>query len=151
GENRQAKLLEVVRTLDPVGSLADFLDGRQEQADQDGDDGNHDEQFNQGEAATGTHGRFLVLRVTNGRENGEAIVSRRGWPASFLRAIGLTICARARKVSNHLLASPIGRWTQAERAAEGSGQDLGAGKTRFDGYLGNCQMRVSEQPLSMVQ
>jgi len=33
-----------------LGRLADLLDGGQQQADQDGDDGNHHQQFDQREA-----------------------------------------------------------------------------------------------------
>jgi hypothetical protein len=46
----QAELLEVVGALDAGGGLADLLDGGQQQADQDGDDGDDDEQFDEGEA-----------------------------------------------------------------------------------------------------
>src|SRR5262249_9298229 len=45
----QAKLFEVVLGLGAGGGLADFLHGRQQQADQDGDDGNHHQQLDQGE------------------------------------------------------------------------------------------------------
>jgi hypothetical protein len=43
--------MEVVLALGAGGGVADFLHGRQEQADQDGDDGNHHQQLNQGETA----------------------------------------------------------------------------------------------------
>ena len=39
----EAQLLEVVFALGPAGRLTDLLHGRQEQADQDGDNGDHDE------------------------------------------------------------------------------------------------------------
>src|SRR5262249_35601775 len=48
GVTRQGELFEVVGTLGPARRLADLLDGGQEQADQDGDDGDHDQQFDQG-------------------------------------------------------------------------------------------------------
>jgi hypothetical protein len=46
--HRQPDLLEVVGALHLVGRLADLLDGRQEQADQHGDDGDDDQQLDQG-------------------------------------------------------------------------------------------------------
>src|SRR5205814_414608 len=46
----QADLLQVVLALGPHGGVADLLDGRQEQADQDGDDRDDDEQLDQREA-----------------------------------------------------------------------------------------------------
>ena len=45
----QADLLQVVRALGPGGGLPDLLDGGQEQADQDGDDGDHHQQLDQRE------------------------------------------------------------------------------------------------------
>src|SRR5262249_28772820 len=45
-----ADLLEVVGTLGAVGGLPHFLHGREQQADQHGDDGDDDEQLDQGEA-----------------------------------------------------------------------------------------------------
>jgi hypothetical protein len=44
---RQPDLFKVVLTLQPVRRLTDFLDGGQEQADQNGDDGNDDEQLDE--------------------------------------------------------------------------------------------------------
>ena len=46
---RQADLLEVVRALDARRRLADLLHGRQQEADQDGDDGNHHQQLDERE------------------------------------------------------------------------------------------------------
>jgi len=46
----QAGLLEVVLATHACGGFADLLHGRQQQADEDGDDGNHDKQLDQGEA-----------------------------------------------------------------------------------------------------
>jgi hypothetical protein len=37
----QGNLFEIVLAAHPIGGLADFLDGRQQQANQDGDDGNY--------------------------------------------------------------------------------------------------------------
>ena len=48
--NSQADLLQVVHTLGTAGSFTSRLDGGQKQRDQDGDDGNHDKKFDQGEA-----------------------------------------------------------------------------------------------------
>jgi hypothetical protein len=45
--DRDAQLLEVVAALHARGSLADFLHGGQEQADEDGDDGDHHQQLDQ--------------------------------------------------------------------------------------------------------
>src|SRR5262245_41350198 len=47
----QADLLEVVGALHPVGSLADLLYRRQQEADQDGDDGDDHQHLDQREAA----------------------------------------------------------------------------------------------------
>ena len=49
---RQADLLEVVRTAHAIGGLAHLLHGGEEQTNQDGDDGNHDQQFDEREAAS---------------------------------------------------------------------------------------------------
>ena len=46
----EAKLLEVVAALHPRGGLADLLDRGQQQADEDGDDGDHHQQLDQREA-----------------------------------------------------------------------------------------------------
>src|SRR5262249_7168926 len=48
---RQADLLEIVGTLRPGSGLAHLLHRGHEQGDQDGDDGDYDQQFNEGEAA----------------------------------------------------------------------------------------------------
>src|SRR5262249_9087795 len=45
----QSHLLEVVLTFRPVGGFPHLLYGRQEQADQDGDNGNHHQQFDKRE------------------------------------------------------------------------------------------------------
>jgi hypothetical protein len=45
----EALLLEVVGVLRPGGGLADLLDGGEQQADQDRDDGDDDEQLDQRE------------------------------------------------------------------------------------------------------
>src|SRR5262249_36159960 len=49
----QADLLEVVGALGAGGSLADLLDGGQEQADEDRDDRNHHQQLDQRERTPG--------------------------------------------------------------------------------------------------
>ena len=50
----QADLLEVVDALGTPGGLAGRLHGGQQQRDQDGDDGDHHQQFDQRERATRT-------------------------------------------------------------------------------------------------
>jgi len=45
-----AELLQLATALHASGGLADLLNGGQEQADQDGDDGDHHQQLDQGEA-----------------------------------------------------------------------------------------------------
>ena len=56
----EAELFEVVLTPQAGGGLADFLDGRQQQTDEDGDDRYHHQQLDQREAApvilAGHHG-----------------------------------------------------------------------------------------------
>src|SRR5439155_21247642 len=47
----QANLLKVVLALSAGGRLADLLHRRQQQPDEHGDDGDHNEQFDQGEPA----------------------------------------------------------------------------------------------------
>src|SRR5690606_22809087 len=48
----QSDLLEVVLALGAARRLAGLLDGGQQQGDQDGDDGDHYEQFDESEATT---------------------------------------------------------------------------------------------------
>src|SRR5262249_42618667 len=52
GVQGQAQLLHVVLTLGPSGGGADLLDGRQQQADQDGDDGNHHQKLDESKTST---------------------------------------------------------------------------------------------------
>ena len=51
----EAELLDVVGTLRAPGRLAGRLDGREQQADEHADDGDHHQQFHEREAAP--HGR----------------------------------------------------------------------------------------------
>src|SRR5262249_4545621 len=60
----EADLFEVVRGLQAGGGGADFLDGGQQQADEDGYDGNDDQQFDQGERGTAAHGGALLWEVS---------------------------------------------------------------------------------------
>jgi hypothetical protein len=46
-------MLQRVRALRPVRGLADFLNGRQREADQDGDDRDGDEELDEGEGGAG--------------------------------------------------------------------------------------------------
>src|SRR5262249_14120262 len=55
----QADLLQVVLTFGAAGGLPHLLDGRQQQADQDGDDGNDDEQLDERKGSA-SHGWFLA-------------------------------------------------------------------------------------------
>ena len=48
----EADLLQVVFALDAIGGLAHLLHGRQQQADEHGNDGNHHQQFDQSKANT---------------------------------------------------------------------------------------------------
>lgn len=48
---RQADLLEIVAALSPARRLAGLLNSGKEQRDQDGDNCNHNKQFNQCEGA----------------------------------------------------------------------------------------------------
>jgi len=57
--NRQRHLLEVVGALHPRRCLADLLDGGEEQADEDGNDGDDDEQLDQRKCQS-TAGRELT-------------------------------------------------------------------------------------------
>src|SRR5262249_14568157 len=50
--DRHANLLEVVSTSATGGGLADFLDRRQQERDEDADNGNHHQQFDEGKPAT---------------------------------------------------------------------------------------------------
>src|SRR5919198_1519086 len=64
---RQADLLEVIRALHAIRRLADLLDGGQEQANEDRDDGDDDEQLDQGEAGPASadeHGGLRGAGVT---------------------------------------------------------------------------------------
>src|SRR5262245_49884154 len=47
-------LVEVVRRLHTCGGRTDLLDGRQQEADQDGDDGDHHEQLDERESGGAT-------------------------------------------------------------------------------------------------
>jgi hypothetical protein len=52
----ERELLQVVLALHATGRLADLLDRGEEQPDQDGNDGDDDQQFDEGEpSAGGTH------------------------------------------------------------------------------------------------
>src|SRR5262245_51001658 len=61
--DREPDLLEIVLALRAGGRLANFLNGRQQEADQDGDDGDYDQQLDQREcgatACDGVHELWL--------------------------------------------------------------------------------------------
>ena len=48
----EADLLQIVNTLGTAGRLAGRLHGGQEQSDQDGNDGDHDQELDQGKSLT---------------------------------------------------------------------------------------------------
>src|SRR5262249_1351961 len=66
----EADLFEVVRALGAVGRLADLLDGRHQQADQDGDDGDDDQQLDQGEGPWLPPRRGRHCSISTRRMNG---------------------------------------------------------------------------------
>src|SRR5262249_51831572 len=49
-EGRNSHLLEIIGASDTVARFANFLNRRQQEADQDGDNRNHDEEFDQSKA-----------------------------------------------------------------------------------------------------
>jgi len=77
-------LLEVVSTRGAGGRLANFLHGRQQQADQDRNDGDDDEEFEEGEGAAGAgrvHGmasrewaRLAIVAWGGGESNSGRLV-----------------------------------------------------------------------------
>lgn len=55
----EADLPDVIEAADAGGSVADFLDGGEQQAGQDGDRRYHDEEFEQGIRGAARHGVAL--------------------------------------------------------------------------------------------
>jgi hypothetical protein len=49
---RKSNLLQIIAALHPIGRFANLLDGGEKETNQDRDDGDHDEEFNQGEPAS---------------------------------------------------------------------------------------------------
>src|SRR6516225_128005 len=77
----QSNLLEIVLALHAVGGFANLLHGGQQQAYQDGNDGNHHQQLDQGEAPARPptwseimlrHTRDSRGRMNNKKNNNEA-------------------------------------------------------------------------------
>jgi hypothetical protein len=66
----QGDLLEVVLALAPGGRLPDLLHRREQQADEDRDDGDHDQQLDQGEASAGRLAGFHGTPSGEMRGNG---------------------------------------------------------------------------------
>ena len=63
---RQANLLEVVPALAGTGRLAGLLYRREQNGNEDGDDGNHHQQFNEGKTPLPeTHVRHLSIQSCN--------------------------------------------------------------------------------------
>src|SRR5262249_51873799 len=86
----QADLFEVVRRLDACGGLANLLDGGQEQADEDGDDGYHHQQLDQREGAAASHGGALLSEGFSGqgRQGGRRIDTMTPAFAFYCRRVG---------------------------------------------------------------
>src|SRR5262249_31109681 len=74
----QADLLEVVLALGAAGGLADLLDGGEQEADEDGDDGDHHQQLDQRERAARPQAR---MRHGTSWKRGEHM--RRSRPLSY--------------------------------------------------------------------
>jgi hypothetical protein len=72
----QADLLEVVLTLQTAGGLAHLLHGGQEQAQQDGDDGNDDEQLDEREGLADSHGDPLGGTTREGHKDYDFVIDR---------------------------------------------------------------------------
>ena len=80
-EDAQADLLEVVDALGAAGGLAGRLHRRQQQADQHGDDRDHHQQLDQGEARTTmpgpgvkTHGMIAPWDHSRGMSGAEGVL-----------------------------------------------------------------------------
>jgi hypothetical protein len=56
-----AELFQVIAALHPVGGFTDLLYGREQQPHQDGDNGDHDQQLDQGKCTAPIH-RMLPSR-----------------------------------------------------------------------------------------
>src|SRR5262249_41896490 len=69
----ERQLLEVVLAAGPVGSLAHLLHGGQEQADEDGDDGDHHQQLDQRERAASPLTGVWMRRHSQDLRNREMI------------------------------------------------------------------------------
>jgi hypothetical protein len=67
----QPQLLKVVFALRPARCLAGLLHGRQEQRHQNGNNGNHHQQLDQGEGRRPSRTRNLVCHVDTVSERGK--------------------------------------------------------------------------------
>jgi hypothetical protein len=77
----QSDLLQIVPALSSSGRFASRLNGRQEQGDQNGNDGNNNQQFDQSKSARKTHwgarnqhGITSVKKIERVRSNGGWLV-----------------------------------------------------------------------------
>src|SRR5581483_10519321 len=70
GVRRRAHLLEVVHGLGAGGRFTDLLHRRDQQGDEDRDDSDHDQQFDQGEAASLLKHRQPFLKREKEKNNG---------------------------------------------------------------------------------
>src|SRR5262249_40776001 len=95
----QADLFEVVLALSAVGGFPDLLHGGHEQADQDGDDGDHDEELNQRECPANLRGAHALGLLTGEPMTGCGATrdSRREKGAGRLAGAGPPV-----RVSRHL-------------------------------------------------
>src|SRR5205823_1066423 len=136
----EANLLEVVLALNASGGLAHFLHGGHQQADQDGDDGNHDEQLDQRKGGTPAHGSI----------SGGIRYKRRGRNGSR-GAAGWQSPNSARAVRG-AADSPTGDGPWAHRLASGEGPSDQAQGSRGGGSSGGVERvigwssRLQRQP-----
>src|SRR5262245_56775567 len=80
---RQADLFEIVLALHSGGRLADLLDRRQQKPDQDGNDCDHDEEFDQRERRSSSGTKSGHEPASGGNEVADNAVQRRS-PLYFL-------------------------------------------------------------------
>jgi hypothetical protein len=81
-EESQADLLEVTSAVDAAGFLTGFAQGGEKHAGEDGDNRDHDEQFDQGKTffAVQFHGAGLLLVV---------VVGPKCWPGLLLSSVSI--------------------------------------------------------------
>src|SRR5262249_8829764 len=113
---RDADLLEVVRTRRAVGGLAHLLDGGHQQADEDGNDGDHHQQLDQREtgptSSCRNHGRTLSWEENERRIKGRILAT-----TTFLYPSRCPPRCQAKvdKIVPRSAAAPPSAWIQARR------------------------------------